>query len=78
MAFFCALPREDRLYLKEDVTDRGVLERWTSQIDLEHILPVLALRDGHVVGDAPLRVEQRGWSKHVGEIRCVVARELQN
>jgi len=77
-AFFRALPQEDRLYLKDDVTDRSVLKRWTSHIDPEHILAVLALRDGHVVGDATLHVEQLGWTKHVGEIRCVVAREYQN
>jgi RimJ/RimL family protein N-acetyltransferase len=77
-AFFCALPEEDRLYLKDDVTNRELIERWTSQIDHERVLAILALQDGRVVGDATLHFEHLGWAKHVGEIRCVVASELQN
>jgi RimJ/RimL family protein N-acetyltransferase len=77
-AFFCALPEEDRLYLKDDVTNREIIERWTSQIDHEQVLAILALQNGQVVGDATLHFEHLGWTKHVGEIRCIVASEFQN
>lgn len=77
-AFFCALPEQDRLYLKEDVTDRRVIERWTAQIDHKRVVAILALRNGWVVGNATLHLEDLGWTRHVGEIRCVVANELQN
>lgn len=76
-SFFCALPAEDRLYLKEDVTDKGVIERWVHNIDHDHILVILATLEGQVVGDATLHVPRHGWARHVGEIRCVVAREQQ-
>ncbi len=77
-AFFCDLPEEDRQFLRDDVTDRAVIDRWTSAIAPERVLAILALRGGRIVGDATLHVEERGWTRHLGEIRCVVARELQN
>lgn len=76
-SFFCALPEEERLYLKVDVTDRSVIEKWVSNIDHDHILVILALIDGKVVGDATLHVERWGWSRHMGEIRCVASPEHQ-
>jgi len=77
-AFFCALPVEDRLYLKDDVTDRAVITRWVGGADVERVLTVVALQGGRIVGDATLLVERYGWSRHVGEIRVVVARDLQS
>lgn len=75
--FLCDLPAEDRLYLKEDVTDRSVVEAWTREFDPDHVLAILARLRGHIVGYATLRVERVGWSRHMGEICCVVAREHQ-
>ncbi len=75
--FFCGLPLEDRLYLKNDVTDRSVIERWVSGEVPERTITLLALADGEIVGDATLLVETHGWSRHVGELRCVVARDWQ-
>ena len=76
-AFFCSLPEEDRLYMKDDVTDRKVIEKWVGNIDHDHILVVLATIDGTIVGNATLHVDKIGWTRHRGEIRCVVAREHQ-
>jgi len=77
-AFFCGLPAEDRLYLKDDVTDRAVLSRWVGDHEIERVLTLVALDGDRIVGDATLLVERYGWSQHVGEIRCVVARDFQN
>jgi GNAT superfamily N-acetyltransferase len=75
--FFAGLPAEDRLFLRDDVTDRAVIQRWMSSIDHSRVYPLLALHEGKVVGDATLHCNAVGWSKHVGEIRVVVAREWQ-
>ena len=77
LAFFRRLPEEDRLFLKEDVTDEKVIQQWADQLDYEKVFPVLAFVGDDIVGDATLHMDQRGWTRHIGEVRCVVAREYQ-
>ncbi len=73
LRFFKEVPDQDRLFLKEDVTDPTVVKRWVENIDLERIYPLLAFEGDEVVGDATLHRNPFGWSKHVAEIRVVVA-----
>jgi RimJ/RimL family protein N-acetyltransferase len=75
--FFAALPQDDRMFLQEDVTDRSVIKCWMDNIDLSRVFPLLALVNGKIVGDATLHGNSHGWSKHVGAIRVVVARDWQ-
>lgn len=77
LKFFRCLPDEDRLFLKEDVTKPEVIHRWVEELDYHRVLPILAEINDEVVGDATLHIYEHGWLRHVGEIRCVVAREYQ-
>jgi len=77
LAFFRKLPEEDRLFLKEDVTDEKVIQQWADELDYDKVFPVLAEVGDEVVGDATLHTQERGWTRHIGEVRCVVAREYQ-
>lgn len=77
LEFFRALPEEDRLFLKEDVTDKQVIDRWVEELDYERVLPVLAEVEDRIVGDASLHFQRERWSRHCGKIRCVVARDFQ-
>ncbi len=76
--FFSRVPEEDRLYLKDDVTNQQVIDRWVANLRYDRILPILALVDDIVVGDATLHQSKRGWKRHIGLIRLVVAEDLQN
>jgi len=75
--FFCNLPDESRLVLKDDVTDRTVIDRWAAELDYDAVLPILALSGEHVVGDATLHRDKSGWSIHVGEFRVVIAPQFR-
>jgi len=77
VAFFRSLPAEDRLFLKSDVTNREVIEKWVKNIDYNSVLPILATADDAIVADATLHLNQHGWQRKSGEIRCVVARPYQ-
>lgn len=78
LEFFRELPQQDRQFLKDDVCDPKVIQSWADNLDYDSVLPILAVTEtGRIVGDATLHVQKHGWSKHVGEIRCVVARDLQ-
>ena len=75
--FFRALPEEDRLFLRDDVTRPEWLERFVRQIDYDTLIPLLAEHQGQVVGNAALYRSRHGWSAHVGELRVAVARSFQ-
>ena len=54
LAFFSALPIGDRIFLKEDVTNRGIIDRWVEELDYEKVLPLIAERDAAIYADATL------------------------
>ena len=76
--FFEKLPEQDRLFLKDDVTDRAIIAKWVDELNYDRILPVLAIHNDRIIGDATLHRDFFGWSKHVGEIRCVVSPDFQH
>src|SRR3989339_699720 len=63
LAYFQSLPPGDRLCLKEDVTDPKVIENWIFEMDYDNILPLIALYNGQIVGDATLHFSPIGWTK---------------
>jgi len=67
--YFQSLPEEDRACLKDEVTNPQVIENWIYDMDYDNLLPILALHNGRIIGDASLHFSQIGWSKHQGEIR---------
>ena len=77
LSFFTALPKDDRLFLKEDVTKEEVINRWVEELNFDKVVAIVAEKDSAIIGDATLHLSQRGWHKHMAEIRCVVSREYQ-
>jgi RimJ/RimL family protein N-acetyltransferase len=75
--FFSSLPENERLFLRDDVTQREVVHRWIEELGSPELVRLVALREGRIVGDATLRRPARGWMRHVGEVRAVVAPESQ-
>ena len=75
--FFRALPEEDRLFLRDDVTRPEWLDRFVHKIDYNSMVPLVAEQGGKIAGTATLYRSLHGWSVHVGEIRLAVARPLQ-
>jgi RimJ/RimL family protein N-acetyltransferase len=77
LRFFRALPEEDRLFLRDDVTSPVWLERFLEQVDYHTVIPLVAEHQNKVVANAALYRQRYGWSAHVGEIRVAVARAFQ-
>jgi L-amino acid N-acyltransferase YncA len=77
--FFQHITEEDRLFLKHDVADKKVIEQWVKTLDYNIVLPLLAFdKENKIVGDATLHMKDYGWSRHIGEIRLVVARAYRS
>ncbi len=76
-SFFIGLPEEDRRFLRNDVTDRKLIEKWCRNLNYEQVLPVLAEDDGRIVASATLHYQTFGWGRHVAEVRITIAPEFQ-
>lgn len=72
LAFFRAVPAEDRVFLKDDVTKDEIIKAWCRELDHDRILPLIAETNGRIVGDATLHQRRGGWMRHAGKIRVVI------
>lgn len=66
--FFSAVPEEERLFIKQPITDRTLFRQWCRQPDFERNLPLLLLHGKKVIGEATLHQRGGGWKRHIGLI----------
>ncbi len=76
--FFKHVPPEDRIFFKEDVGRRDVIDAWARTLDHEKILPLLAEVNGRIVGDATLHRRGFGWMSHVGRLRVATSEDYRH
>jgi GNAT superfamily N-acetyltransferase len=70
--FFLAVPEQERMFIKHRVTDPKVIGDWCENIDLGRNLPLLALSDDKIIGDATLHQQLGGWKRHIGRVSVLV------
>jgi N-acetylglutamate synthase-like GNAT family acetyltransferase len=75
--YFIRLPEEDRRYLRNDITNRIMIEQWCRNLNFSKVLPIVADGDGKIVATATLHRDSFGWGKHIGEMRITIAKDLQ-
>lgn len=75
--FFISLAPEDRRSLRNDVTDRKLIEKWVRNLNYDRVFPILAEHDGQIVANATLHYQTFGWGRHVAEVRVTITPEFQ-
>ncbi len=75
--FFSNLPDNDKLYLRNDVTDPKFIEKWLEQLDLGIVTTFIAEYEDKIVGECSLHQSPFGWFRHVGEIRLVISKDFR-
>jgi putative acetyltransferase len=70
--FFMAVPERERMFIKHRVTEPSVIREWCQKIDLGRNLPLLALADDRIIGDATLHQQLGGWKRHIGRVSVLV------
>ena len=73
LAFASSLDPDELLYLRVNITEPGVVERWVHYIETGRTETVLAVDGDTVAGEASLLHNQTSWTRHLGEIRLQVA-----
>src|SRR5579863_3197597 len=71
-AFFQGVPEPERMFIKHRVSDPEVIREWCTKIDLGRNLPLLAVMEGKIVGDATLHQQLGGWKRHIGRVSVLV------
>lgn len=71
--FIDTLPPEDLLFVPRDISHPKVMDAWMRALDNGGIVS-LAARDGErMVGCTSIYTDGMSWSRHVGELRVLVA-----
>ncbi len=69
LAYFQSLAPEERVELKEEVTDPKVIKNWMENLDYDIVLPLIALDAGRIIGAASLQFNLSAWTRHQAEVR---------
>jgi RimJ/RimL family protein N-acetyltransferase len=77
LEFFESLTEQDRLYLRNDVSNPWVIRSWFENIDYKRVFPVIAFAGEKVVGNATLHRRPFSWMRHIAEIRIVVSPQFR-
>jgi L-amino acid N-acyltransferase YncA len=77
LAFARSLPEHDLLFLRRDITQPEVVERWAKGIEQGGMTTVLADAAGQVVGYATIDRSEISWSRHVAELRVMVGPSMR-
>lgn len=79
LRLFQDAPEEDVRFLKQDVKDPKLVQRWIDNLDYQKVIPLVAvdLEDNRLIADATLHLGKHA-AKHIGEIRIFVSRPFRN
>jgi RimJ/RimL family protein N-acetyltransferase len=72
-AFANALPADDLLFLRTDITNADVIAQWVRNIAAGRTATIIADAGGEIAGYASLHHHETSWHRHLGEIRIQAA-----
>lgn len=77
-AFAKALPEEDLMFLRTDITQPETIKNWMNYIRTGRTISILAeTADKAIAGYASIHVNEAQWMRHVGELRVLVGRDYR-
>jgi GNAT superfamily N-acetyltransferase len=76
--FLFAVPEEERLFIKQPISDPDTVRQWCHHPDYERNLPLLMLRGREIIGEATLHRRLGGWKRHVGLVTLLTHPQYRN
>ncbi len=77
LKFARSLPEHDLLFLRRDITQPAEVEAWLADVASGSYTTVVALVGEKLVGYATVAQDGMTWTRHVGELRLLVAPEMR-
>src|SRR5947208_7877543 len=75
--FARTLPNDDLMFLRTDITQPQTVDAWINYIKTGRTITVVAEADGKIGGYASIHLNDALWTRHVGELRVLVARDFR-
>ena len=75
-ALFAPISAEDARYLRHNAQDPAVPRRWAEELDYHRVVPLVAVVQDRIVGDATLHFGA-GPARHIGELRIFLAKDFR-
>src|SRR6185295_6929697 len=75
--FARALPKQDLLFLRTDITDPAIVDQWIGNVEGDRSVTIIARVDGVMAGYVTLHHNEVLWTRHVGEIRTNVGPDFR-
>ncbi len=72
LEFTRALPEQDLLFMRHDITQEPVVDNWVRNIEAGKTFTILAEDGERLVGYTSLHLSESQWTRHLGEIRLLV------
>jgi L-amino acid N-acyltransferase YncA len=76
VVLFEPIAAEDLKLMHSNVRDRELVASWVDRLDYRKILPMVAVVNGRIVGDATLRFHS-GPERHLADIRIFITKEFR-
>lgn len=73
VAFVSTLSTHDLLFVPRDISQPKVVDAWLRAIDAGDVSSLVVRDGGAMVGCTALVTDELSWSRHVGELRVLVA-----
>ena len=77
LRFLLRVPEEERLFIKQPLTNPAVVRTWCRHPDFERNLPLLMLHGQKIIGEATLHQRSGGWKRHIGLITLLTDPEYR-
>jgi RimJ/RimL family protein N-acetyltransferase len=77
IAFAKALPEEDLMFLRTDITQASTVDAWMKYIKSGRTISLIGEVDGRIAGYSSIHLNEAGWTRHVGEMRVLVGRDAR-
>jgi RimJ/RimL family protein N-acetyltransferase len=78
LTFARALPEEDLLFLRVDLTQPEVVDEWVSNAESGNSTSLVAYDDDGLIGYVTLHRNTAPWTRRVGEIRVNVSKDYRS
>jgi RimJ/RimL family protein N-acetyltransferase len=77
-AFAKALPEDDLMFLRTDITQPDTVRNWMNYIKTGRTMSVIAeSAEGKIAGYASIHLNEANWTRHVGELRVLVGSDFR-
>jgi L-amino acid N-acyltransferase YncA len=76
IAMFKCAADADLQFFRDDVRETSLVARWAEQVNLKHVVPIVAIAQDQVVGEGMLQLG-RGCDRHVAELRVYLCSDFR-